>query len=398
LDAQGKLEEIIHMATDITELKRVQTELQQANARFYALVEGIPDIVYLKDAEGRNLYVNKAYENFAGATRDRIVGKKDGEIMPPDLAMQCTASDARVFEQGTSIRIEESTTDKNGNLIWYETIKNPIRDTTGKIIGLVGVSRDVTERKRAEVLIREYSEHLEQLVEARTRELREAQEQLLRQERLATLGQLAGSIAHELRSPLSAIKNAAYYLRMQLRSLDDETREMVQILDEQVDVSARIIESLLDFARPKTPILKRVHLPYVIQAALEQCRIPNHITLDWQVAPDLPDMLVDAAQMQIVFRNIINNAVQAMPNGGKLTIGVNVEGETMVATFSDTGHGIPPDALEKIFQPLYTTKAKGIGLGLALCKLIVEAHNGKISATSTVGKGSTFTVALPLDR
>lgn len=398
LDAQGRLEKIIHIATDITELKRVQAELQEANARFYALVEGIPDIVYLKDAQGHNLYVNRAYEEFAGTTRANIVGKRDDEIMPLDLAAQCAASDARVLESDSLVRVEESIIHREGKRVWYETIKNPVRDANGKIIGLVGVSRDITERKRAEALIREYSEHLEQLVEARTRELRDAQEQLVRQERLATLGQLAGSIAHELRSPLSAIKNAAYYLRTHLDRLDDDTREMLQILDEQVNTSARIIESLLDFARPKTPILKRVYLPYVIQAALEQCRVPDHVTLNWELAPHLPDVLADAAQMQIVFRNLITNAIQAMPNGGTLTIGVYTEGQTIFATLSDTGQGIPPEALDKIFQPLYTTKAKGIGLGLALCKLIVEAHDGKISVTSTVGKGSTFTITLPLDR
>lgn len=396
LDAQGNLEKVIHMATDITELKRVQTELQEANARFYALVEGIPDIVYLKDWEGRNLYVNKAYEDFAGTTRANIVGKRDTEILPPELATQNMASDALVLQKGTSVRIEESVTHGEDNTTWYETIKNPIYDTSGKIIGLVGVSRDITQRKQAEAVIHEYSERLQQLVEERTRELHEAQEQLVRQERLATLGQLAGSIAHELRSPLSAIKNAAYYLKMRLEHPDDDTREMVQILDEQVDASARIIESLLEFARPKLPVLKRVYLPYLIQATVEQHPLPTNITLQWDVALDLPDVLVDAAQMQIVFRNLITNAIQAMPTGGQLTIGVQTEGETLCATVSDTGHGIPPEALDKIFQPLYTTRAKGIGLGLALCKLIVEAHGGTITVTSQVGKGTTFTLTLPL--
>ena len=395
LNEQGALEKVIHIATDITELKRVQTELQEANARFFALVEGIPDIVYLKDAQGRNLYVNKAYEEFVGMTRANIIGKRDAEFMPADLAAQYAQSDAQTFQAGTTIRNEESTTTGEGKPIWLETIKTPIRDASGNIVGLVGVSRDITERKRAEVLLREYSENLERLVEARTRELREAQEQLVRQERLATLGQLAGSVAHELRSPLSAIKNAAYYLTMRLEHQADDTREMLQILDNQVNVSARIIESLLDFARPRVPVLKHVHLPYVIQAALEQCHVPDSITLEWQVMPALPDVLVDAAQMQIVFRNLITNAIQAMPGGGRLTIGVRLENGVLYATVSDTGHGIPPDALDKIFQPLYTTKAKGIGLGLALCKLIVEAHDGTISVTSEVGKGSTFTVALP---
>lgn len=546
LDAQGNIEKIIHIATDVTALKEAQRALQESNARFFALVEGIPDIVYLKDLEGRNLYVNKAYEDFAGTTRANIIGKRDDEIMPPELAAACGASDAQVLQTDTTVRHEEYTTDRAGNMICYETIKSPIHDAQGQISGLVGVSRDVserkraeeklrqsearfrtliedapiaisigrdgkllyvnpayvqmygfthadeligsavvervapqsrdesfersrlrargapvetqyeliglrrdgtefpliatvtrvqladgsanigffqdiTERKRAEAQLRAYSEQLERMVDARTRELREAQDQLVRQERLATLGQLAGSVAHELRSPLSAIKNAAYYLKMCLENPSTDTREMMQILDEQVDVSARIIGSLLDFARPKTPTLQRAHLPAVIDAAARQCEMPKNVTLVWGVAENLPPVLIDAAQMQVVFRNLIANAIQAMPDGGELTIAVrqisdfrlqmadsqmasstnqsesyNLQSAIEVRV-SDTGVGIPADALAKIFQPLYTTKAKGIGLGLALCKMIVEAHGGTIAVESSVGKGTTFVIALPLE-
>jgi PAS domain S-box-containing protein len=550
LDAQGRPEKVIHIATDITALKRAQTELQEANARFYALVEGIPDIVYLKDSQGRNLYVNKAYEEFAGTTRANIIGKGDDELMPPELAAACAASDAQVFEQGLALRSEEYTRDRAGDIICYETIKSPIRNAAGRITGLVGVSRDITarkraeralaesekrlraliesapiaislgrdgkliyanpayvrmygfasadeligqpvterlspqcrdeslersrlrargesvetqyeliglrkdgsefpmlamvtrvqladgpanigffqditERKRAEAALKEYSERLEQMVEARTRELRDAQEQLVRQERLAILGQVAGSIAHELRSPLGAIKNAVYYFKLCIENPSPEAREMMQILDQQVDVSARIIGSLLDFARPKPPTLQRVEIPHVIRAALDQCELPANVALEWQLAPDLPSAMLDAAQMQVVFRNLIANALQAMPEGGRLTISARTisdfrfkisdlpttphgvetrdhkseilkQQSAIEIRISDTGVGIPPDALDKIFQPLYTTKAKGIGLGLAMCKTIIEAHGGAIAAESTVGKGATFIVRLPV--
>ncbi|MBM3131189.1 MAG: PAS domain S-box protein [Chloroflexi bacterium] len=527
LDDQGKLEKIIHIATDITELKRVQLALQESNARFYALVEGIPDVVYLKDAQGRNLYVNKAYEDFAGTSRANIVGKNDDEIMPPELAARCRESDLRTLEQGGTLRSEECTTDRHGNLICYETIKSPILDAAGNVTGLVGVSRDVTERKRAEQILaeserrfraliesapvaislgrdgkliyanpayvqmhgfaaadeligseiaarvapqsrdesfersrlraqgmsvetqydliglrkdgtefpmiatvtrvhladgpanigffqditerkrneaalQEYSERLQQMVEARTRELRDAQDQLVRQERLATLGQLAGSIAHELRSPLGAIKNAAYYFKMCVENPSADAREMMQILDQQVDISARIIGSLLDFARPKAPTLQRAHLPHVIDAAVRQCEMPDDIALQWQVAENLPAVMVDAGQMQLVFRNFVANALQAMPEGGTLTIGgqrsaVSGQPSAIEIRITDTGVGIPPEAVDKIFQPLYTTKAKGIGLGLALCKMIIEAHGGTIGVTSQVGKGTAFTVTLPVE-
>ena len=234
------------------------------------------------------------------------------------------------------------------------------------------------------------------MVEARTGELRDAQEQLVRQERLAVLGQLAGGIAHELRSPLGAIKNAAYYFKMVVENPSEDARETMDILDQQIDVSARIIGSLLDFARPQTPNLQSAQLTRVVEAAICQCTIPQNIAVIWQADESLPSIKVDAGQMQLVFSNLITNAAQAMPQGGQLTIALQPDGDKMQVSFSDTGVGIAADALDKVFQPLYTTKAKGIGLGLALTRIIVEAHGGAIAVTSEVGKGTTFSVSLPL--
>ncbi|MBM3128441.1 MAG: hypothetical protein FJ009_07355 [Chloroflexi bacterium] len=242
---------------------------------------------------------------------------------------------------------------------------------------------------------------LEQMVDERTRELRAAQEQLLRQERLTMLGQIAGGIGHELRSPLGAISNAIYLLRQTIAAPDAETREMLDLLGRQVDASNRVLTSLLSFARPQPPARRPTDVVAVIDAALAQAALPDTIVVQREFADALPELSADSDQLQIVFSNLIRNAAQAMPEGGTLTISgqrsaVSGQPPTIEIRVRDTGGGIAPEIAEKIFQPMFTTKSRGLGLGLALCKMIVEAHDGVIAVKSIVGQGTTFVITLPL--
>ncbi len=272
----------------------------------------------------------------------------------------------------------------------------PLRAPDGTIPRILSVVENITERKRAQAALQEYSTRLEQMVEDRARELRDAHEQLVRQERLAMLGQLAGGIGHELRSPLGAIKNAVYLLNLSLKTPDPDIQETMDILKRQVDASDRVITSLLDFARPKPPYRRKTNLRELIDAALAQVVLPNHIAVQQQFDAALPVLSVDPAQLQIVFGNLIRNAAQAMPDGGTLTIAARDDADQVAISFGDTGVGIAPEIMDKIFQPMFTTRTRGMGLGLALCKLLVEGHNGKIEVTSQVGRGTTFIVSLPI--
>jgi len=265
------------------------------------------------------------------------------------------------------------------------------------------LKREVAERKRAEEELRKYRDQLEELVEERTRELREAQEKLILQEKLTILGQLAGGVGHELRNPLGAIKNAAYFLNMVLEEPDPEVKETLDILEKEVATSERIISSLLDFARPKPPIRRKVDINDVVREALSRVSAPENAEVVSQLDATLPAILADPDQLAQVFGNIILNAIQAMPDGGQLIVktsevsGKPPRSEKWVAvSIADTGVGISEENLKKLFQPLFTTRAKGIGLGLALVKTLVEGHGGTIEVESEVGKGSTFTVSLPL--
>jgi len=269
--------------------------------------------------------------------------------------------------------------------------------------------QEIAKRKRAEEALKEYSERLEEMVDERTIELRDAQEKLVRQERLAVLGQLAGGVAHELRNPLGAISNAAYFLNMVIEAPDPEVKEMLEIMEKEVRTSERIISSLLDFARPKPPIRRIVDVNEVVRETLSRTAVPDNVEVVSQLEEPLPTILADPDQLVQVFGNLMLNAIQAMtlpttagtPEGGRLVLKSQGRGDPagrpqwVTVSITDTGAGIPKENLEKIFEPLFTTKAKGIGLGLALVKTLAEANGGSIEVQSEVGKGSIFTVKLP---
>jgi signal transduction histidine kinase len=280
---------------------------------------------------------------------------------------------------------------------WLDILVDPILDETGALIGGVQIVSDVTERKRAEEKLKEYSEKLEQMVEERTRELRDVHEQLIRHEKLVVLGQLAGGVSHELRNPLGAIKNASYFLNMALEQNDPEIRETLGILEKEVATSERIINSMLDFARPRPPILQKVALNGLLLDIITQCTIPINIEVVTRFDENLPVIMGDSVQLERVFSNIIQNAIQAMPDGGKLKVESNISEHDIISiSITDNGVGISDENVRKLFEPLFTTKAKGIGLGLAIVKNLVERHGGVIEVNSVVGKGSTFTVKLPI--
>jgi signal transduction histidine kinase len=254
--------------------------------------------------------------------------------------------------------------------------------------------------KSAEQALERYSEHLEEIVAERTRELREAQDQLLRQERLAVLGQMAGSVGHELRNPLAVINSSIYYLKMIQPGADEQIRKYLDRIDQQVRTADKIINDLLGFARIKTVDRKQVAIPELVQSVLEQFPVPEGVTSALELPVDLPNVYIDRQQIEQVLGNLVLNACQAMKDVGQLTVlgeQISMNGEKWVRiSVNDTGTGIPPENMHKLFEPLFTTKPKGIGLGLAVSRKLVEANGGRIEVASEMGKGATFTVVLPV--
>jgi signal transduction histidine kinase/CheY-like chemotaxis protein len=247
-----------------------------------------------------------------------------------------------------------------------------------------------------------WSEELEHKVEARTQELRAAQEQLLQSEKLASIGKLAAGVAHEINNPMGVILGFAQGILKTLPE-DDSLRKPLTIMEKESLRCKRIVQNLLDFARHSEPTLHLTNINELIDAS---CDLAGHQTSLQNVKlvkgydPALPPIMADPNQLQQVFINIMLNAYQAMPDGGTLHLTTRRVGSELQVIFADTGTGIPPDNVQNIFDPFFTTKevGEGTGLGLSVSYGIIKAHGGDIEVESKVGKGTTFVIKLPLDK
>jgi PAS domain S-box-containing protein len=377
--------------------RRTDEALRESEEKFRLMVSEVKDYaIFMLDPEGRVSSWNEGAQYIKGYSTEEIIGedfsrfytREDVEAGKPEEELTEALAQGRFEDEGWRVR-------KDGSRFLASAVITALRDETGELKGFTKVTRDITERKRTEEELKRHREHLEELIEERTRELKQAQEELARKERLAVLGQLAGGLGHELRNPLGAIKNAAYFLNMAIEEPEPEVKETLGILDNEVATSERIISSLLGFARPKPPTLRKVDINKLVQDVLPRVIVPDNVELATELEP-LPITLADPDQLSQVFGNIISNGVQAMSEGGRLAIKSTTHDAGWVeVSIADTGTGMPQEVREKIFEPLFTTKAKGIGLGLAVSKTLVEGNRGTIDVESEVGKGSTFTIRLP---
>jgi len=261
----------------------------------------------------------------------------------------------------------------------------------------------VLERKRMEdelryneEILKDYSEKQEDMVKERTKELEETREKLIRQEKLAILGKMAGSVGHELRNPLGVISNAVYFLKLVLSSSENTVKDYLNIISEEVKKSDKIISDLLDFARIKSIDKVNISLPELFSDILETYTITDNIKVINRISGELPYIYADRNHVVQISGNLIINACQAMPQGGELFIEAEVIKNSISISIGDTGCGISEDNITKIFEPLFTTKPRGIGLGLCICKNLLSANGGNIEVKSAEYKGTVFTVTLPV--
>jgi signal transduction histidine kinase len=252
------------------------------------------------------------------------------------------------------------------------------------------------EQKRTEQLLMQSNTELEHVIEDRTKSLKDAQEKMMQQEKFAVIGKLAGSVAHELRNPLGIITNSIHFLSMKFPAMDDRLEKHLKIIREQSDRANKIISDLVDFARTRPYEMRMVDVMALIKDTLEQIPKIETIEIKTMFDPNLPAMLLDPGKMQQAFLNIAINAQQAMPEGGYLEVNAIKNDATIEIEFKDSGIGISSENLSKLFEPLFSTKTKGFGLGLVITKEIVEQHKGTIGVKSEVGIGTTFTIKLPV--
>jgi len=381
---------------DVTERRKMEEALRESEEKFRKIFQSANDSIIYLDTSGRIIDVNEKAVQVFGGSKKELVGKhfiKIGVISPTDIP-KLLGNFARILtgKPGfTNVKIKN----KMGQERYLECVSS-IATIDGKLAGILVIARDVTERMHMQKKLEEYSQQLEVLVERRTSQLKEAQEKLVRTERLAAIGQVASMVGHDLRNPLTGIASATYYIKKKLGADADETiKEMLKLIEENIEYSNKIISDLLDYSREIKLELKETTPKSILKEALSLVEIPKSINV-LEITEDKPKIIIDIEKMKRVFINIIKNAIDAMPNGGALTIKSNEKTGNLEITFTDTGTGMPENVLENIWTPFFTTKAKGMGLGLPICKRIIEAHGGTISAESTIGKGTTFTITIPL--
>ncbi|MEQ8169472.1 MAG: ATP-binding protein [Candidatus Eremiobacterota bacterium] len=253
---------------------------------------------------------------------------------------------------------------------------------------------NLMELKDKEEKLRDFSRDLKQLVEQKTQELKEAQEQLLKQEKLAILGQLAGGVGHELRNPLGVISNAVYFLQNTLSG--EITMTYLDIISSEVKRSEKIVSSLLDMSRVKALEKEEFGISMLIDDVVKREKKPDNIEIIKNIEDNLPYIFIDYRQISQVLHNIILNSYQAMPEGGRVLLEAYLRDNRIRISVKDTGCGIKKEYMDKIFEPLFTTKARGIGLGLAVCRNLMEINGGTVMAESQEGKGSIFTLIFPV--
>lgn len=395
----------IGIVRDITDGRKIRAFERMAHELSYerdllqALMDNIPDTIYFKDTASRFTRINKAQARALGIEDPTdAVGKTDFDFFGKEHFRSAYADEQRIVKTGLPLisKVEELTT-ADGRLWWVSATKVPIKDKYGRVVGIVGISRDITERMKMEEELKGYSEHLEELVDERTKELKEAQSQILKSERLAAIGQLAGMVGHDLRNPLTGIEGATYYLKKRYgNKLDAKAEEMLEIIEKNISYSNKIINDLLDYSREIKLELTQSTPKTITKEAFSLVKIPKNVKIV-DLTETKPEIKIDIDKMKRAFVNLIKNALDAMPGGGKLTITSKESMNHWKIAFSDTGKGMTKRMLENIWSPLFTTKAKGMGFGLAICKRAVEAHGGKLSVKSTVNKGTTFTLTIPID-
>jgi two-component system cell cycle sensor histidine kinase/response regulator CckA len=391
-----------HMAQELrtytSDLEKAGAALFESEQRWSTTLASIGDAVIATDLSGKITFMNAVAKELTRWFLAEASGKPVQEIFKIiNEKTRETIEDpvSKVIEKGKIVGIGNHTVllRRDGTEIAVDDSGAPIKNKDGKITGAVLIFRNISERRELERKVEAYTNNLESLIKERTEKLKGA-------ERLAAIGATAGMVGHDIRNPLQAITGDLFLAREELKVMPQSVgkqamEESLDSIEENIVYINKIVSDLQDYTRPLKPEVERVNIKDLIQTTITLVDLPDNIQVDL-LADQKFIFNADPAFLRRTLTNLIVNAVQAMPNGGKLTIGAQHKANTAVICVKDTGVGIPEEIKHNLFTPLFTTKAKGQGLGLAVVKRLVDAMNGLIVFESQIGKGTTFTVTLPL--
>ncbi|MBF0459279.1 MAG: PAS domain-containing protein [Nitrospirae bacterium] len=410
-DSQGIPVRMLGTNYDITEQKlREKQERYRSHTMLTTLIDNVPDLAWIKDREGRYILVNEAFYLAFNIPVDVAVGKTDFDALPRELAEKYRSDDEAVMAAGVRRCIEEPVIDAEGQTHTVETIKTPIKDENGAVIGTVGIAHDITKRKRLEDELKELNMTLEQRVVEETNKRLTQEHLLIQQSKMASMGEMIGLIAHQWRQPLNAIgltvqdiKEAYNYGELN----EDYIKNTVDTTMNQVCFMSKTIDDFRDFFKPS-----KEQVRFDVKSAIEElllmfAQMFNKSDIDINIETGQDTILVTEGypnELKQVILNILNNAKDAISSKrevgnelqGRIEINLsnNEQKDKIIVSMRDNGGGIPEHVIEKIFEPYFTTKGTiGTGIGLYMSKTIIETNMGGTLSARNIDGGAEFMIS-----
>jgi PAS domain S-box-containing protein len=381
-------------ARELEEQKKWEQQLVISEKRYRRLYETSHDGIMARDLNGQMIDCNKAYAKMLGYSKKELRHMAIQQLLPEKWHEQREKIVNKVLQTGRSIVFEREYMRKDGSVFPSSVRTWRLTDGKGKVIGIWSTVRDITQQKELQKNLEEHAGILKKIIEERTKQLKDS-------ERLAAIGQTAGMVGHDLRNPLQTVIGELYLAKCEVESLPkselkSNLQESMHVIEEQAVYMDKIVSDLQAFVQPVKIDKKPIILKELVGAVLASVAIPANIKAQIQVDDSFPQVKADLQLLKRVLFNLVTNAVQAMPDGGNLNLNSQISHEGQVSvTVEDTGVGIPEEIKPQIFTPLFTTKPRGQGFGLAVCKRVIEAHGGTINFESQIGKGAKFTIQFP---
>lgn len=367
----GTRKNLLVFGREVTEKIESRQLLEESEARYRLLAENAMDMITTHKADGSFTYISPASFALLGKRPEEILGDTGyGMLHPDDEEISRKAHEDLISGPCTKtvpFRLQH----KDGHYVWLETSCKSITDDTGKVVEIIGVTRDISDRKKSEDLLRQ-------------------------SDKLSIVGQLAASVAHEIRNPLTSLKGFIQFLQ---ESQEIDPSNYYSIMDKELNRIDQIMGQLLLLAKPQVRTYKKTCLKEIIEfveTLLQPEAIVQNIQINTRIPDVMPHIHAEENELKQVLINLLKNAIDSMDDGGEITIQAQMMDSQIHVSVKDQGCGIPRNRIEKMCEPFYTTKEKGTGLGLMISSKIMKEHNGELRFSSIEGKGTTASMVLPV--
>jgi PAS domain S-box-containing protein len=395
-DAGAQFAEMKHKILSAVRERRTEAALRESEARYRGVVEDQTEFICRFRPDGTITFANTAYCRYFGRSCSEVIGTRFSPRIPDEERILVQNHFRSLTAEHPCAMLEHRAITASGEVRWQQWNDRAIIDDEGRVIEYQSVGRDITERIKTEEELKRYSGHLEDLVEERTRELKEA-------ERFSAIGETAHMVGHDLRNPLQVILFKTFIGQMKMEEMSPDERAVImkyqlddlwKTIEEQVLYMNKIILNLQDYSRPLEVKRSQVPLRALIEDVVSASDCPEEITLMIDIDPAFV-IEADPYLFKRVISNLFRNAFQAITGAGKVAVSAYRNGDENVIEIQDSGVGMDEAELQKIFSPLYTTKPKGTGLGLNVSRRLIKEHKGSLVLKSKPAEGTTAVITLP---